>query len=309
VQQWLVQLADDSILAKRSTSSITYFWHKRGAKHFRLMGLSVELRLMIFERMIAPSGEIYPLNKAFLSAGHRTLIAQSTHEYSYITLGSGYRKEDITGYCHTASMYEPAPWALEYREPVPPPSLNLLYVSKQVKEEALCIGWEYSKRCFISPYMFTSVADSKIGVAKRLDVLGRIQLSFTVRSWFKFFGVEAVPVFNQNLSASLGYYLGELKDTCNLEIRFRDPEDGYNGDPWGDNTGATTCQTIIVDWILTWAFEHVKYIKYISLTGCVKKPQKEKWLEVLARQRADGDFDFDHATAVAAILATPPELL
>jgi hypothetical protein len=261
VQQWLVQLADDSILAKRSTSSITYFWHKRGGKHFRLMDLPVELRLMIFERMIAPSDEIYPLNKAFLSVGDRTMIAQSTHEYSYITLGGGYCKEDITGYCHTGRMYESAPWALEHREPVSPPNLNLLYVSKQVKEEALRIGWKYSKRCFIIPHMFTSVADSEIGVAKRFDVLGRIQLSFTVRSWFEFFGVEAVPVFNQDLSASLGYYLGELKDTCKLEIRFRDPEDGYNGDPWGTSTGSTTCQTVIVDWILTWTFEHIKHMK------------------------------------------------
>jgi hypothetical protein len=257
VQQWLVQLADESILAKRSTFSITYFWHKRGGKHFRLMDLPVELRLMIFDRMIAPSGEIYPLNKALLLAFRQATIAQPTHEYSYITLGGGYRKDDIT----SGSMYEPEPWALEYREPVPPPNLNLLYVSKQVKEEALRIGWEYSKRCFINPYIFTTVADSKIGVAKRFDVLGRIQLSFTVRSWFKFFGVEAVPVFNQDLSASLGYYLGELKDTCKLEIRFRDPEDGYNGDPWGTSTGSTTCQTVIVDWILTWAFEHIKHMK------------------------------------------------
>jgi hypothetical protein len=36
----------------------------------------------------------------------------------------------------------------------------------------------------------------------------------------------------------------------------------------------------------------------INLVGCIKKPQKEKWLGMLARQRKDADYEFDHKAAI-----------
>jgi hypothetical protein len=126
VKEWLVQLADSSILGKRNTSPITFFWHKRNGKTFRLMDLPVELQLMIFERVIAPSDEVYPLNKAFLSTLDWAATTQTTQENLYITLGCGYSKEDMLSGCYGAV----GSFALECREPIPPPNLNLMYVSK-----------------------------------------------------------------------------------------------------------------------------------------------------------------------------------
>jgi hypothetical protein len=61
VTEWMIQLADSRILETRSVSSATYYWFKRNGKIFRLMDLPVELQLLIFARVIAASGDVYPL--------------------------------------------------------------------------------------------------------------------------------------------------------------------------------------------------------------------------------------------------------
>ena len=296
LKDWLVQLADESILSKRNASSIDYFWHKRNGRTFRLMDLPAELRLMVFERVIAPSGEVYPLNKVYKSGNEPSHYTAFDRENSHITLGIGYKEGGLNHMMYGREHPQ------ENRKPVPPPNLVLLYVSKQIQAEALQAGWEGLKRCFVDHQIFTSVADSKIGVAQRFNILGRIQLNFTMKSWFKFFGLEVEPVLFRTESASLGRYLAALEDTCRLELRFRDPEDGYWGDPW--KCGKTTCQTVMIDWVMTFAFEHIKHIKHVDLVGYIKKPQKLKWLSILAKERADTDYNFDHAAAIQAILAT-----
>lgn len=133
-------------------------------------------------------------------------------------------------------------------------------------------GWEGLKRCFAKPYTFVVVANSKVGVAIRYNILGRIQLSFSSKDWFKFFGIDVEPVIHRTESHCCGHYLAVLDSLTNLEIRFRDPEDGYHGDPWGDWLIRTTCQTFMVNWIMTLAFQYIKHIRGLKIVGCVRKP-------------------------------------
>jgi hypothetical protein len=63
----------------------------------------------------------------------------------------------------------------------------------------------------------------------------------------------------------------------------------------------------MIDWIMTFVFEHIKHIRHINLLGCIKKSQKEKWLGMLAQQRKDADYDFDHKAAMKEILETPAD--
>jgi hypothetical protein len=116
-------------------------------------------------------------------------------------------------------------------------------------------------------------------------------------------------VFFQDPSKSIGHYLGSLEKTCRLELRFRDPDDGYLSHPWGGSHERTACQTIMIDWIVTFAFEYINHIVPVNLVCYVKKPQKDMWLNRLARQRTDKHSNFDHATAINAILAIPVHIL
>lgn len=79
-------------------------------------------------------------------------------------------------------MHHSRGYPYEVRDNVPAPNLALLYFNKKLTEEVLHIRWEGSLRCFIDHQIFTAVADSKVGVATRFDILGRIRLSFTTRS-------------------------------------------------------------------------------------------------------------------------------
>lgn len=45
-----------------------------------------------------------------------------------------------------------------------------------------------------------------------------------------------------------------------------------------------------VDWILTFAFEHIKDIKTVHLTGCIKNATRKKWESRLQRYRYVGEI-------------------
>jgi hypothetical protein len=100
VREWLIKTGDTSILSKRTASTVDYFWHKRNRKTFRLMDLPVELRLMIFERVIAPSGEVYPRNKAYKSWSS-SKVTKTELENGHVTLGTGYNTVETARRCGT----------------------------------------------------------------------------------------------------------------------------------------------------------------------------------------------------------------
>ncbi|KAF2026548.1 hypothetical protein EK21DRAFT_115697 [Setomelanomma holmii] len=219
LKEWLVKFvsSDPAILSKRSATSINYFFNECSGGTFNLMCLPLELHFKIYEHVIAPSEEVFPI--------------------------------------------------------------------------------------------FISVADSKIGAAHRFNVLGHIPLCFTILGWLKFFGVQVEPILFRDSSAALGQYLSNLKNHCDLEISFRDPEDGYVGHPWSVARRQTTCHNVMIEWIMTFVFEHIQHIRNIKLTSYVKKPQAEKWLSMLAEHRKGRDYNFDYVSAFQVIIATPVEKL
>jgi hypothetical protein len=169
VKEWLIRLADESILERRKVSTIGYIWRKPSSKCFRLMDLPSEPRLMIFEYVVAPEGEVYPVNSVQVSKYFpNTTVAE--REQCHVILGIGYKPmEDIRDGRFGRMVYGSENYPYEARKPVATPNLDLLYVSKKVKDEALRIGWEDPLRCFIDHQIFIAVADSKVGVVTRFE--------------------------------------------------------------------------------------------------------------------------------------------
>ncbi|KAJ4377756.1 hypothetical protein N0V83_000586 [Neocucurbitaria cava] len=288
IEEWLLQsLANKDLIKSRGVESVDYFWRRRSKKTFRLMDLPIEIRLMIFEHVISKDGEVYPRSKG--ARGYEDDENSTLH----VTFGYGYKTGRTDDGSYAASHNIKA---------VAKPVLTLLYVSKQVKEEALRAGWEGLKRCFVQPYAFVAVADSRVGVAIRYNILGRIQLSFSSKDWFIFFGIYVCHVIYRTESQCRGHYLASLDRRTNLEIRFRDPEDGYDGDPWGHLFSRTTCQTVIVNWILTLAFQYVKHIRGLKIVGYVRKPQVDYWQDIFAKERANVPHFYDNEAALKSVL-------
>lgn len=296
LEQWLLGLADDEVLRRRSLESQTSFYYQRNGKHFRLMDLPVELRLMIFEYTIAPAGEVYPL---YINNGP---IADQR-----IILGVGYDPQSLPPF-FGANRFSSV--TIESRDIIPSPDTTILRVSKQCRDEGLRAGWEGVRRCFIDPYNFKWVAAGwNLGIAPRFNLLGRIELSFTNSDWFVYFGVVFKPHLHLNVPTAFGHPLTRLSSSTELNIRFRDPSDGWGKDPWAWVTMKTSCQTVMVDWIMALAFPEIKHFRIVKLTGYVKKPQKAKWESRLRRKCAEPADEFDHVAAVQDILATHPSKL
>jgi hypothetical protein len=298
LEQWLLSLADDEVLRRRSLESQTSFYYQRNGKHFRLMDLPVELRLTIFEYTIAPAGEIYPL---YTKAG--------PFVEPRIIMGIGYDpKSPSLFYGYRQHLY----FSPESRDEIPQPETTILRVSKQRRDEGLRASWEGLRRCFVNSCNFDFIAMTVVrglNVALPFNLLGRIELSFTTREWFAYFGVKFEPHLHREESAIFSDNLGSLSSLTELNIRFRDPSDGWLGYPWGRAAKKTSCQTVMVDWIMVLAFAEIKHFRIVKLTGYVKKPQKAKWESLLRSKCAGQVHEFDHVAAVQDILATHPSEL
>lgn len=64
----------------------------------------------------------------------------------------------------------------------------------------------------------------------------------------------------------------------------------------------------MVNWLMTFAFDYIKHIKYIKLAGYIKTSQKEMWMGILSKHRKGEDSDFDAPTAIASILGSSEPL-
>lgn len=98
----------------------------------------------------------------------------------------------------------------------------------------------------------------------------------------------------------MGYYLARLPSHTRIAVRFRDPKDGHKGDPFGEIFKTTTCQSVMVAWVLTFAWEHIKHMRF-GVSGCIRTAQKNEWNEYFARERNNGVHERDNEAALKAI--------
>ncbi|KAF1925095.1 uncharacterized protein M421DRAFT_400502 [Didymella exigua CBS 183.55] len=312
IRQWLVNLAEKSkAMWERTPESIQYFWNKRNKRSFDLWRLPAELRRIVLQYAIAPEGEIYPLSELTKTCPC-TWPPVPQCESACIFMGVGYTG-GRTGHKLMNGEYATYRYEIstEVHARVYLPNTNLLLASKWLKQEALEAGWNGPVKCFVDNQNFVLAMCSRVGAAQQFNVLGRIELSFTMGGWLRFLGIDTpfdLPL-HQVITEARGPYLAQLANTTRLSIRFRDPDDGWADHPWGQETQKTACQSVMIDWIMTFAFPHIKHIARLNLTGCIRNPQKQNWESLLERERTGVPHDFDQVATAEAVLATDVEYL
>jgi len=267
------------------------------------------MRNLIYERALG--GEIYPL-----SAVAKSKIGDPiARENARLTLGIGYNYKLLHnsryGSCSISHLLSEAAFKEPSRRPIWEPNLALLRVSHQVHDEVLDLAWSVMRKRFFDPKVFTTAVDARLGSAMRYSHLTTIELSFTNKGYFTFFGVTVRPQLQVQTQSSLGQYLQNLPAVKDLQLRFRFLEEGYETSPWGSMENKQylgryrqhayeCCQRIMVDWICTFAYPFVQGIESVTVTGKVKTGSKQKWNAIFRGAQAH-----NQAAEMAAILSTP----
>jgi hypothetical protein len=121
----------------------------------------------------------------------------------------------------------------EKHPPVLAPNLALLLVCKDIHEEISYLAWAVMRKRFFDRQLFICASQARFGPAMPFNYLNTVELAFTNKEFFAFFGVEVDPQFLLIAANSSGPTLQNLTGIKGLQLRFRTIGDGYTTSPWG----------------------------------------------------------------------------
>ncbi|KAF2130663.1 hypothetical protein P153DRAFT_356391 [Dothidotthia symphoricarpi CBS 119687] len=188
-------------------TEVSILWWDRNGRHFRLMDLPMEICSTIFRHILGEN--IYPVAPY-----------DSTRRAYQVLLGL---KEVNIPEAEDAGARPDAP------------NYAILGVNKQVRREAVCAGWEGTRKQFTAVHMLERVL-STTATPCSYNWLNRVHLNFSIGGLFHFFGVEIDPVVHITAARSMGHLLQGVDTLKHLELFFRSPyESGSSdGNPWSE---------------------------------------------------------------------------
>lgn len=189
-----------------------------------------------------------------------------------------------------------------------PSNLAIMRTSKLVLERVVQAFWEQARLCFarardlqvfatnsanlVQPTHFTNPG---VPLAPNsINTLQRICLDFTVREYAHAFGLNVgwtnlvLPPIQTTRVLNLANIAPRLRD---LEIHFPSAKHAALGTLPNSSKfyDVVPCQKTAIDRILTFAFNHIKHVRVIRLTGCIKNSTKAKWQARFAQFRRTGN--------------------
>ncbi|KAL7770285.1 hypothetical protein CFE70_000218 [Pyrenophora teres f. teres 0-1] len=255
-------------------------WQELEGEHFRFTDLPTEIRRLIFGFVL----------------GHRIYLFGKIPDGVLLTQISG---SVLLGQISVVHFHL---GCCSIRNPI----LALLLVNKLTNQEVMQICWENTPKYFTSIYRLCTVLDAAVKPA--YNWLNDVVLDFTLKEWFDFFGIFTASDLCMGTDPSFTFTLNMLHNLRSLQLRFRNPDKRCKCVPPNSNV-TPICQDTMVDWVMTFAWPHVKDLPNVALGGSVKKNTKAMWNQRLALYRRGADPFFNHRAAEAAILSTPKSFL
>lgn len=193
------------------------------------------------------------------------------------------------------------------------PTVGVLMVNKRIHQEISNFAQFGTIKCFRGRGL--EYREVLISQTWRLDRIRILDLEMSHEDYMSFFGVEARPFDTMHITdpywqqASTLIQLPQLK---RLYLRFKSPLWACQDDPWGrtgdsnrvlahlsldshhshdwrgnskEDGSHTSCQTVLIDWILTYGKEFLEKIPRVTLCGYIKNSRKAKWESILAEER------------------------
>lgn len=268
-------------------------WWLKNGKHFQIMDLPAELRLMILKQAV----------------GHRHYPALPSHpDFRALFWYCGVGPEAIGWRAPGGSMF--------FGEELEEPNINILLAHPVLYNEIYKFITTGAPKGFVSTVDLHSWIHGPLAhVPEGFGSIRHLHLDFSHEEYIGFFQVDVTPFRHTGPPAAS--ILSSLTHLTSLQLYFRSPSDTM--DPWGytghlngytdlqdfqgncDNNFLTSCQKILLDWILTFAKRYIDHIPRVALSGYIKNSTKFKWESILRDRYSGAAYDFDEKVAKEAI--------
>ncbi|KAI7529663.1 hypothetical protein KC331_g15095, partial [Hortaea werneckii] len=318
LQQWLKNLPEPTlpnyhVLAYEEQ----YQWWRSTGKPFRFLDLPGELQERIFLFAVGEYIEPQFLENYVWDEDGYVNKQEGAYDKDEIVLEQR-RWTAVTRGTHRAKRSGISKYDWTARPAIPPVNLGILSLSKKTQEAALYALWKQTTKVFRSPQSIpcrrlrssdpympdTDISGIPTYVPSRFrPYLSRIQLALDNVELLLLFGVP-LPGINDAFSTRPSPPPAHIFPTLLPHLKYLDiyfqstARRSYN--PWHTNEMTSDrdrrafltedlgmdlqrmpCQRILHDWILTYAYEFIRRIPKVELTGFIKIPVKTKWERLL----------------------------
>jgi hypothetical protein len=271
----------------RTGNNYTLFdWWQVNGRKFRFMDLPYELRMCIYEQITSPY--IWP---------HPALKAEKINYFC----PEVYSK-DLHRPAGLGELFLRAPSG--HRAPSP---TSLPAVNKQIAEEFREFVAKHTQPHFRFPRQLRLLLDNP----KFTHSLRRVAIGAPNWRFFRLLGYKGTmwSPFQPAQETTLISMFKEITTLEHLDFHFQTAmSQSVTWDPWSrvrayNGQNDVSCQKVFVDWFLTFALEHIRHVRKITLSGHVKASTREKWEAIFEEERAGVQHDMSAETA--RIMALP----
>jgi hypothetical protein len=269
-------------------------WWKKMDKSFRILDLPAELREYVLLEVLG--GQIRPHVAPVYGNNDTTVVLGSKHSNPVYERMTYYER-----WCYSEGYLN----GLLY------PNYAIFSVSKQIREEALSVGWQGTEKYFYCPHRFQDVLScTQVPLAEKW--LSKVTLVLDIVKLFELFGLAATDT-GPSPFTQIPHVAADLLATNTqievLSIDFPNPHVS-NQSPWYSFDGRFGCYMDFIDWILIAAFPYIKHIPTIELRGAIKSATKRAWDTIFRLEYKNSKSSnpgnahgFDYATAMHTLMS------
>ncbi|KAI7160396.1 hypothetical protein KC349_g3496 [Hortaea werneckii] len=318
LQQWLKTLPEPTLPNYHVLAYEEQFqWWRSTGNPFRLLDLPGELQERVFLFAVGEYIEPQFLEKYVWDEDGYVNKQEGACDKDGIVLELR-RWTAVTRGTHRAKRSSISKYDWTARPTIPPVNLGILSLSKKTREAALYALWKQTTKVFRSPQSTpcrrlrssdpcmpdTEISGIPTYIPSRFrPYLSRIQLALDNVELLLLFGVP-LPGINDDFSERPSPPPAHIFPTLRPHLKYLDiyfqstARRSYN--PWHTNEMTSDrdrrayltedlgmdlqrmpCQRILHEWILTYAYEFIRGIPKVELTGFIKSPVKTKWERLL----------------------------